>query len=211
MNDPHRHPSFEKLTVGAHLDPQDGACLMETVSILAGQPWSDAPPTTHPLLAHLGRLVNDAVSTAERPRLLPFAPRLVHLNSTDPGTDARLAELTTAYALSVHPTFPTAWMHAVARRQLRLTTTPLPVGRLRRTLTQLRRRAYRRGPAYRAIEAAITSLCRIPDADRHLVGLLERAISHLEAARASSATATDTRALPLAQSAEPLGRSGVGK
>ena len=28
-----------ELTAGAHLSPQDGACLMEWVSVLADEPW----------------------------------------------------------------------------------------------------------------------------------------------------------------------------
>ena len=35
-------------SVGAHLVPEDGACVMEAVSKAAGEPWSDTPACTHP-------------------------------------------------------------------------------------------------------------------------------------------------------------------
>jgi hypothetical protein len=36
------------------------ACLMEAVAQHTGQPWSDHPSCSHPLVAHVARLVNDA-------------------------------------------------------------------------------------------------------------------------------------------------------
>ena len=46
----------------AHLDPSSGGCLMEIVSVLAGERFSDAPRCTHPALGGLvARLVNDVI------------------------------------------------------------------------------------------------------------------------------------------------------
>lgn len=56
MTSPDYLPS---LSAGAH-DADDGeACVMEYVSLLAGEAWSDRPECTHPLLAHEVRMLND--------------------------------------------------------------------------------------------------------------------------------------------------------
>lgn len=72
---------------GAHRRPRDGACFMEWASLLAGEPWSDHPRCTHPLLAHLARMVNDVVGDAARQRLVPLVPDVIGL--TGPGLGAR--------------------------------------------------------------------------------------------------------------------------
>ncbi|WP_182111854.1 hypothetical protein [Actinotalea sp. JY-7876] len=74
------------LAAGRHRRPSQGACLMELVSVLAGERWSDAPPCTYPLLARLARLVNDATSDEARPRLALLAPSLVGLRPPGIGT-----------------------------------------------------------------------------------------------------------------------------
>jgi hypothetical protein len=71
------------LSSGAHLAPEDGACLMEYVSVLAGEPFSDEPRCTDPLLATLARLVNDATSDGGRNRLGGLAPALAAAPRTD--------------------------------------------------------------------------------------------------------------------------------
>lgn len=63
------------LRPGAHLAAEDGACLMEFVSLLAGESFSDCPSCTDPTLAVVARLVNDATSDDARPALA-FAPAL---------------------------------------------------------------------------------------------------------------------------------------
>jgi hypothetical protein len=49
---------------------------MEYVSLLAGEPWSDRPDCTHPLLAHEARVANDLLLDRDRPRLVPLIGRL---------------------------------------------------------------------------------------------------------------------------------------
>lgn len=169
-----------EFTVGTHLSPEDGACLMEWVSVLAGEPWSDAPATTHPLLAHLARLVNDAMTPIGRQALTPLAPRLKGLNSIDPAISAELAKLTTGAVLRVRPGLRLAWMHAAARRHLQSVTGRTATGRREGAVTRLRQRIYDHGPAHRAVETAAMALTRTPDADRHLRRLLEEAVRHLE-------------------------------
>lgn len=64
------------LTAGAHDAEAGEACVMEYVSVLAGEPWSDRPECTHPLLAHEARTANDLASDADRHRLVPLVGRL---------------------------------------------------------------------------------------------------------------------------------------
>ncbi|GAA1949961.1 hypothetical protein GCM10009798_06490 [Nocardioides panacihumi] len=65
------------LSRGKHRNPRRGACFMEMASVLAGEPWSDEPKCTHPLLAHLARMVNDYTSDAGRSRLAPHVPSVI--------------------------------------------------------------------------------------------------------------------------------------
>src|SRR5665647_1821721 len=87
------------LSRGKHRRPEDGACFMEMVSVLGGNRWSDNPPGTHPLLAHLARLVNDFTSDARRPMLSPMVPSVIGLDSADPHWDDAIAVLAASVAL----------------------------------------------------------------------------------------------------------------
>ena len=89
------------LARGKHRSPRRGACFMELASYLAGERWSDKPACTHPLLAHLARLVNDLTDDAERPRLALLIPRVIGLRSDDPHWDDELTLLAASRALPV--------------------------------------------------------------------------------------------------------------
>ena len=65
------------LDVGRHRRPEHGACVMEYVSVLAGEPWSDSPECTDRALGDLARRVNDDVEPQARSALAGIAPRLV--------------------------------------------------------------------------------------------------------------------------------------
>jgi|SRR5690625_1339506 len=77
-------PLLPMLARGKHRHPRRGACFMELASFLAGERWSDRPACTHPLLAHLARLVNDLTSDDARPRLAVMVPSVIGLNSEEP-------------------------------------------------------------------------------------------------------------------------------
>ncbi|GAA1897560.1 hypothetical protein [Lapillicoccus jejuensis] len=78
------------LAAGAH-DPGDGqACVMEYVSLLGGEDWSDRPDCTHPLLAHEARTVNDELDDRDRPLLVPLVGRLFGTTDPSPAVTARL-------------------------------------------------------------------------------------------------------------------------
>ncbi|MDX6241462.1 MAG: hypothetical protein QOG10_6286, partial [Kribbellaceae bacterium] len=65
------------LSRGKHRNPRKGACFMEFASYLAGEPWSDHPACTHPLLAGVARDVNDCTTDAGRSRLAPLIPSVI--------------------------------------------------------------------------------------------------------------------------------------
>ena len=76
---------------------------MELVSFVAGEPWSDHPACTHPLLGSLARMVNDHTSDAARPRLAPLIPNVIGLTTDDPQLDVRIALRAATTALPVAP------------------------------------------------------------------------------------------------------------
>jgi hypothetical protein len=65
------------LSRGKHRNARKGACFMEMASVLAAERWSDSPKCTHPLLAHLARMVNDASTDAHRSELAVLIPDVV--------------------------------------------------------------------------------------------------------------------------------------
>jgi hypothetical protein len=67
------------LDAGAHRDAEAGSCLMEYVSVLAGERFTDRPRCTHPALAAVAWQVNDAVSSAARQQLATRAVALIGL------------------------------------------------------------------------------------------------------------------------------------
>jgi hypothetical protein len=89
------------LSRGKHRNPRKGACFMEFASLLAGEPWSDHPDCTHPLLAALARDVNDHVSDEARREIAPLAPEVIGLNLRDPIIDALLAREVALAALPI--------------------------------------------------------------------------------------------------------------
>jgi hypothetical protein len=162
-----RHPTV--LSVGTHMSPLDGTCLMEAVSQAAGRPWSDTPACTHPLLGHLARLVNDTLGEQSRQQLLGYVPALAAASNEDPATYPRLALACTELALHHRPSPWLSHLHHAAARQLRQPTrTAASTG----SVSAAWRRLYQRGPAARAIEASVTALGRLPGSARDAV-LLE--------------------------------------
>jgi len=84
------------LSAGAHDNPQDGACVMEYVSLLAGETWSDRPACTHPVLAKMAQTVNDLLPDETRHTLVPMINRL--FNTAPSGTSVEQCLLTSQLA-----------------------------------------------------------------------------------------------------------------
>lgn len=80
------------LSAGAHEGPEEGACIMELASFLAGEKWSDFPACTNRTLARAAQQVNDQFERdADRQRLLELLPRVM-------GTPENSTEITIAIA-----------------------------------------------------------------------------------------------------------------
>lgn len=171
----HSHGGTPYLTPAVHLTPEDGTCLMEAVSAAAGLPWSDNPACTHPLLAHLGRLVNDASSDGARQRLAELIPALAAASPGDPDDSARaaarLAVSCTDEGLRTRPTPLLACLNHVATTRLRWEETP---GEKGRWAAAVRRRAFLHGAGARAVEHAVLACTHLPAGvrDEALLGLL---------------------------------------
>lgn len=70
------------LQPGMHGAPGPGShvpfmCLMEAISYIAGEPWSDRPRCVSPLLVGYGRMVNDLTDPHTRQKLKALIPSLL--------------------------------------------------------------------------------------------------------------------------------------
>lgn len=70
---------IESLTLakGAHNSFEAGACVMEAVSYIAGEPWSDHPKCVSPVLGAYARSLNDRLDDSDRQILKQYIPQLI--------------------------------------------------------------------------------------------------------------------------------------
>jgi hypothetical protein len=103
------------LSSGSHEDFERGMCVMEAVSYVAGEPWSDAPQCACPVLTAFMVTWNDALpSDADRDRLLkPLIPLLVGTRST-PAVEQRRATMAADWLIRVHTP---AWLRLAKLEQ----------------------------------------------------------------------------------------------
>jgi len=70
------------LSSGSHAEFDQGMCVMEAVSYVAGEPWSDAPQCACPVITAFCVSWNDSLPDADRTRLLkPLIPLIVGTRS----------------------------------------------------------------------------------------------------------------------------------
>jgi hypothetical protein len=62
-----------RLAPGRHLHPDDGVCVMELASMLAGEPLTDHPRTVSPVIGALLRGYNDGLDAERRQSLKRYA------------------------------------------------------------------------------------------------------------------------------------------
>ena len=76
---PEKHAWLEhiELATGQHPGPNGVACVMEAVSYIAGEPWSDHPECASKVITGFLIRWNDAMNDADRQILKPLIPRLV--------------------------------------------------------------------------------------------------------------------------------------
>ena len=66
-----------KLSKGKHTSPDDGACVMELASMLAGEPFTDHPVSVCPVIGSFLRAYNDSIDDGRRQALYEYASRVV--------------------------------------------------------------------------------------------------------------------------------------
>jgi hypothetical protein len=91
------------LARGRHRDPREGRCLLELVSVLAGEPWTDHPRCVHPVLGSIARRVNDTCTDAGRDRLIPWALPLIGTAAVPEPVSSVLVRRCAGAALAVRP------------------------------------------------------------------------------------------------------------
>lgn len=190
-----------KLSRGKHRSPKTGACFMEFASYLAGEPWSDHPQCTDPLLAHLARCVNDRLPDSRRDEIAPEIPRVIGLR----GDHRILAPLIALRAASA--ALPVAAMERQNALAVAVLTLPqlLPadVGQAVRDAARaaldavpqaedwatdhlhrdpVRERDLRRGAAGRVVELAVAGIAEacVPDPWSLLTRLLRDTLTDVE-------------------------------
>jgi hypothetical protein len=82
-----------KLGRGKHHSPDDGACVMELASMLAGEDFSDHPISVCPVVGSLLRAHNDSIDDERRQDLYAYATKVVGSRSSGAVQDARAARL----------------------------------------------------------------------------------------------------------------------
>jgi hypothetical protein len=91
-----------KLSKGAHKSLAEGACIMELISLVAGEPWSDHPQCACPVISAFLRTWNDDLPDDERETLLrPLIPRLVGTRG-DADLERRRATMAADWLIRVH-------------------------------------------------------------------------------------------------------------
>ena len=98
-----RLAALPSLSAGGHEHVDEGACFMEAVSYVSGEPWSDTPACACPVLGAFLRTWNDHLPTdADRDRLLrPLVLRLAGSRST-PEVEARRHWLAMDWLVRTH-------------------------------------------------------------------------------------------------------------
>jgi len=83
-----------RLSRGKHGTPDEGACVMELASMLAGEPFSDHPTAVCPVIGSFLRAYNDSIDGGRRQDLYEYAARVVGSRGSQRVQDARSERLT---------------------------------------------------------------------------------------------------------------------
>jgi len=99
-----------RLTRGAHRSPRHGACVMELVSMLAGERFSDRPVTACPVIGSFLRAYNDVCGDTDRQELLACAASVVETRC--PRAEAARVEHCVDVAIDCYRALP-RWRRAL--------------------------------------------------------------------------------------------------
>lgn len=89
-----------RLTAGRHRSRDDGVCVMELASMLAGEPFGDHPMSVCPVIAGFLRSYNDHLEPVARQDLYWYAARVVGTRA-DPATERVRARMCACWARDV--------------------------------------------------------------------------------------------------------------
>lgn len=94
------------LSRGSHAQGSGFACIMEYVSVLAGETFSDHPKCTNPYVAACAREINDHMQDEDRHLLVPLIGRLLeaHVRRGDKYTEAEVSEYLIGWSISMFRT-----------------------------------------------------------------------------------------------------------
>ena len=104
-----------KLGKGKHSSPDDGACVMELASMLAGELFTDHPESVCPAIGSFLRAYNDSIDDARRQDLYAFASQVVGSRASGVVERAR-ADRLLAWARERHPQQLTRLLPAACAR-----------------------------------------------------------------------------------------------
>jgi len=82
-----------KLGKGKHNSPEDGACVMELASMLAGESFSDHPKSVCPVIGSFLRAYNDSIDDQRRQDLYAYAAKVVGSRGAEEVQRARAERL----------------------------------------------------------------------------------------------------------------------
>ncbi len=88
------------LSKGKHNSLEDGACVMELASMLAGEPFDDHPQSVCPVIGAFLRAYNDRIDDGRRQDLYAYAAKVVGSRASQDVQHAR-AERLSAWALEL--------------------------------------------------------------------------------------------------------------
>ena len=152
-----RYPSVSfqtlRLSRGRHERPEDGTCIAELISMLAGERYSDRPRCSCPALTAFLRGYNDSLDDVKRQDLFALASELVGTRGPEALTTRRGDELVAL-----------AWQHEVRVGLLRLGPVMNYPGRLQRyeaAGAHLGRCARGQDDCHRAVLATLSRLARV--------------------------------------------------
>ena len=104
-----------KLSKGKHRSPDDGACVMELASMLAGEQFTDHPVSACPVIAALLRSYNDSIDHRRRQDLYAYASKVVGTRTSLTVERAR-AERLTAWTHERRPPRRSRWLMSARLR-----------------------------------------------------------------------------------------------
>jgi hypothetical protein len=113
-----------KLSKGKHASPEDGACVMELASMLAGEPFTDHPASVCPVIGSFLRSYNDSIDERRRQSLYDYASRVVGSRGGQRIQEARAQRLA-EWAEEMHRTRRTWFLRRPLRALTRLRRPPV--------------------------------------------------------------------------------------